>query len=244
MDKIKTLNKDQVAKLKSKVKPAKAIKEETTVDVLLDSVQFTSKPVDEAAAITNRLPQNKQTITLEDLAQAVSNGCSWKASVLSDTNNGSFVSSSLVALDIDNKDYKEGEVYTSINDFLVQSNNSKYQPCFLYETFSSTEELNKYRVVYAFDKTITDYNEMVALYEEVKAQYPTVDIDESVHPGKVLFGGKALSFFNNVVNETPEVKAIEKAARTSKPSNVKETNYDSIVIDKDTVLEKIHNLLK
>jgi hypothetical protein len=206
---------------------------ETTVEVLVDSVCYNKKPAGKTiASITKRLPQNKQTITLEDLAQAAANGRSWKAAVMSDTTNNSFVSSSLVALDIDNK-----ESYTSINEFLVASN--KYQPCFIYETFSSTKEHNRYRVAFAFDKTITDYNEMVALYEEVKAQYPTVDIDPSVDPGKILFGGKALSFFNNVVNETPVVKAVEKALRTTKSSNVKDTNHESIEIDKDTVLENL-----
>lgn len=205
------------------------------VEVLVDSVCYNEKPAGKTiAAITKRLPQSRQAITLEGLAQAAVNGRSWKASVLSDTNNGSFVSSSLVALDIDNK-----ESYTSIDDFLVQSNNNKYQPCFIYETFSSTEEHQRYRVVFAFDKTITDYNEMVALYEEVKAQYPTVDIDPSVDPGKILFGGKALAFFNNVINETPVVKAVGQAIRTSKSSNVKETNFESIEIDKDTVLENL-----
>lgn len=204
------------------------------VEVLVDSVCYNEKPAGKTiAAITKRLPQSRQAITLEGLAQAAVNGRSWKASVLSDTNNGSFVSSSLVALDIDNK-----ESYTTINDFLVASN--KYQPCFIYETFSSTEEHQRYRVVFAFDKTITDYNEMVALYEEVKAQYPTVDIDPSVDAGKILFGGKTLAFFNNVINKTPVVKAVGQAPRTTtKASNVKETNHESIEIDKDTVLENL-----
>lgn len=204
------------------------------VEVLVDSVCYNEKPAGKTiAAITKRLPQSRQAITLEGLAQAAVNGRSWKAAVMSDTTNGSFVSSSLVALDIDNK-----ESYTSINDFLVASN--KYQPCFIYETFSSTEEHQRYRVVFAFDKTITDYNEMAALYEEVKAQYPTVDIDPSVDPGKILFGGKALAFFNNVINKTPVVKAVGQAPRTTtKASNVKETNHESIEIDKDTVLENL-----
>lgn len=205
---------------------------ETKVEVLLDSVCYNKKPADKTiGAITKRLPKNKQLITLEDLAQATVNGRSWKASVLSDTNNGSFVSSSLVALDIDNK-----ESYTSIEDFMAL--NHKYQPCFIYETFSSTSDHNRFRVVYAFDKTITDYNEMVALYEEVKAQYPTVDIDPSVDPGKILFGGKALSFFNNVINKTPVVKAADKA-KTTKLANVNSTIDDSIEI---TELDVITNL--
>ena len=77
--------------------------EEIMVDVLLDTVAYDEKPQGATiGAIANRLPQNQTTIAINDLVEAVSNGQSWKASVLTDTNNASFVSSSLVALDIDN----------------------------------------------------------------------------------------------------------------------------------------------
>lgn len=172
------------------------------LEVLLDTVAYDEKPQGSAiAGIVNRLPQNKVTVTLNDLVDAVVNGQSWKASVLSDTSNASFVSSSLVALDIDNK-----ESYTSIDEFIAMD--SKYQPCFIYETFSSTKEHERFRVVYAFDNVIDDYSTMVALYNEVKAQYPTVDIDESVDPGKILFGGKKLRLFNNCTNEVPELTVV------------------------------------
>lgn len=188
------------------------------VEVLLDTVSYESKPNGATiAGIVNRLPQNKTIVTLEELAYATVNGQSWKASVLSDTSNASFVSSSLVALDIDNK-----ESYTTIEEFM--SMNHKYQPCFIYETFSSTTLHERFRVVYAFDSIINDYSTMVALYNEVKAQYPTVDIDESVDPGKILFGGKTLRLFNNCINEVPELTVVPlealKAERKATSSKI------------------------
>ena len=101
--------------------------EEPTVDVLLDTVAYDEKPQGATiGAVANRLPQNQVTVTLKELADAAVNGQSWKASILTDKSNASFVSSSIVALDIDNKDFKGGEIYTSVNEFMAL--NHKYQP--------------------------------------------------------------------------------------------------------------------
>ncbi len=211
--------------LKNAIEAAKEM-EKIEVEVLLDPVSFDSKPQGATiAGIVNRLPQNKVEINLEDLANAAINGQSWKASVLSGTNNASFVSSSLVALDIDNK-----ESYTSVDEFMAM--NHKYQPCFIYETFSSTEEHNRFRAVYAFDDVTYDFNTMVALYNEVKAQYPTVDIDESVDPGKILFGGKALRYFNNVANSLPELAVgVLESVRVSSPTTPVKELTEAVSVD-------------
>lgn len=175
----------------------------TRVDVLLDDERFIKKPEGaKIGAIAKRLPQCKATISLKRLSEDVGNrGRSWKASVMSDTSNASYVSSSLVALDIDNK-----KSYTSVEDFMALEH--KYEPCMVYETFSSTSERERFRVVYAFDSEVSNYDDMCLLYEEVQAQYPGVEFDLSVDPGKILFGGKKLRYFKNVVNKTPEFDAL------------------------------------
>ena len=176
---------------------AKRDKEAAEAEILLDPVAYDSKPEGVSiGTITNRLPKNRVTVTLEELANKAVEGHSWKASVMADTSNASFVSSSLVALDIDNKNS-----YTSIDDFMGLEH--IYKPCIVYETFSSNEQRERYRVVYAFDSVITDYSTIVALYNEVKAQYPTVEIDDSVDPCKILFGGRKLRYYDNYINATP-----------------------------------------
>ena len=216
---------------------AKREAEEKEVEVLLDTVAYDSKPEGkDIGAITNRLPKNRATVSLEELANKAVAGHSWKASVLSDTSNASFVSSSLVALDIDNK-----ASYTSIDDFMGLEH--KYKPCIVYETFSSTPEHNRYRVVYAFDEVITDYSTIVALYKEVKAQYPTVDIDNSVDPGKILFGGKSLCYYDNYTNITPEV-AVEpvEIAKASTPASSSISAVAPAEIDFLSISEILKNL--
>ena len=211
--------------------------EETTVEVLLDTVAYDEKPQGrKISGITNRLPKNHESVSLMDLAMATACGRSWKASVMSGTTNDTFVASSLVALDIDNK-----ESYTSIDKFLTID--SKYKPCFIYETFSSTDRHNRFRVVYAFDSIIDDYNTMVALYNEVKAQYPGVDIDPSVDPGKILFGGKTLKYFENVINKTPSLDS--EKIETKKAQTVANTAHIESVIEENieiTEIEVLENL--
>ncbi|XAM41822.1 hypothetical protein TPELB_21350 [Terrisporobacter petrolearius] len=173
-------------------------------EVLMDTVEHNEKPQGaKIGAITKRLPRNKVTLTIEQIAEKVTNGHSWKASVLSTKSDTSFESTKLVALDIDNK-----ESYTSIKDFLAI--NSQFKPCLIYKTFSSTEEHERYRVIFAFNKLITDYNEACSLYELVREQYSLVDIDESVGPGKILFGGTEAILISNDVNEMPQLNIKEK----------------------------------
>lgn len=206
----------------------------TKVDVLLDPRPgVNKKPVGaEIGAIAKRLPTNPMTISLRMLSTKVGKqGCSWKASVMSDTSNVSYVSSSLVALDIDNK-----ESYISVEDFMALEH--KYQPCFIYETFSSVSEHERFRVVYAFDRAVSDYDTMCALYKEVWAQYPGVDIDASVDPGKILFGGKKLRHFNNVVNETPVVDVFEKEVNEYTSSHSISEN------DRDVICENLRAMKK
>lgn len=184
------------------------------INVLLDTKNYKVKPTGKTvSAITRRLPSCAVSISIKDLADKVSGGYSWKASVMSDTTNDSFVFSTLVALDIDNK-----TSYTSIEEFLqIQG---KYKPCFIYETFSSKKDHERYRAVFAFDKEITDYDTMCALYKDVWAQYHNIELDESVNPGKILFGGTRLRYYSEAINTTPQLVVSHKERQHTKSSPV------------------------
>lgn len=184
-------------------------------DILVDTVSYEEKPQGkQIAEITNRLPHNSQSLSIEQIANLAVSGHSWKASVLSGTSNDSFVSTSLVALDIDNKNS-----YTSIDEFL--SIDSIYKPCLIYTTFSSTDSHERFRAVYAFDKAILTYSEAENLYKEVRAQYEGVDIDLSVGPGKILFGGKEIKLLNDHINKTPDSIMLSELFTVPLPSSKK-----------------------
>ena len=73
---------------------------ETTVDVLLDKTTYESKPQKyEIGNITEALVKNRTTLTVNELANYISNGCSFKVSVMGTTKKDSFISSNIVALE-------------------------------------------------------------------------------------------------------------------------------------------------
>ena len=63
--------------------------------------------------ITKALPNNRVKVAIPQFANFIEKGCSFKSSVLKSTTKYSFVSSNIVALDVDNK-----ESYTTIDEFI------------------------------------------------------------------------------------------------------------------------------
>lgn len=218
-----------------------SLDESQKYDVLVDTVSYDEKPSGkQIAEITNRLPHNPQALSIEQIANLAVSGHSFKASVLSGTSNDSFVSTSLVALDIDNKNS-----YTSIDEFL--SIDSIYKPCLIYTTYSSTNSCERFRAVYAFDRTILTYNEAESLYKEVQAQYEGVDIDKSVGPGKILFGGKDIRLLNDYINKTPELAVLSELLTVSIPSSKKSKSYAKVSYENkhmtyEELLSRVSNL--
>ena len=174
------------------------------VEVLLDEVEHTSKPQGkEVGRITKALPNNRVKVAIPQFANFIEKGCSFKASVLTSTTKDSFVSSNIVALDVDNK-----ESYTTIDEFMKLTGEAQLKPFMLYETFSSKAEHQRFRVLYRFSKTITDSEEMEKLYNYVWSLFPTVDLDYSVDHSKILYGGKKVVFFNNETNDIPDLSNV------------------------------------
>lgn len=174
------------------------------VEVLLDEVEHTSKPQGkEVGRITKALPNNRVKVAIPQFANFIEKGCSFKASVLTSTTKDSFVSSNMVALDVDNK-----ESYTTIDEFMKLTGKAQLKPFMMYETFSSKAEHQRFRVLYRFNRTITDSEEMEKLYNYVWSLFPTVDLDYSVDHSKILYGGKKVVFFNNETNDMPDISNV------------------------------------
>ena len=174
------------------------------VEVLLDEVEHTEKPQGkEVGRITKALPNNRVKVAISNLASFIEKGCSFKASVLSSTTKDSFISSNIVALDVDNK-----ESYTTIDEFMKLTGEAQLKPFMLYETFSSKAEHQRFRVLYKFDETITESDKMEKLYNYIWSKFPTVDLDYSVDHSKILYGGKKVVFFNNETNNMPDLSNV------------------------------------
>lgn len=178
---------------------------EDDVEVLLDTTEHTSKPHgNEIVNITNKLPKNPTTLSIKELASHIVKGCSIKPSILRTTKSDSYVSSNIVALDVDNEDNN----IVSIDEFLALSRQAGLHPFLIYESFSSTKECPRYRVLYRFNKTVTDIEEIDKLYNYVWQQFPDVPLDHSVRYYSILFGGKSIKLLNNSTNIIPDLSNV------------------------------------
>lgn len=182
-----------------------SLESEDDVQILLDTTEHTSKPKgNEIVNITNKLPKNPTTLSVKELANHIVRGCSMKPSILRTTKSDSYVSSNIVALDVDNKDNN----IVSIDEFLALSRQAGLHPFLIYESFSSTKECPRYRVLYRFNKTITDIEEIDKLYNYVWQQFPGVPLDHSVRYYSILFGGKSIKLLSNSTNIIPDLSNV------------------------------------
>lgn len=190
--------------------------------ILLDTVGYSEKPAGkEAGAIQKRLPNCATEVSVSELALAVISGKTFKTNYMTGRSQDTFVSSSLIAVDIDNKGEELGlHGYKSIESFIEDTKKSNFKPALVYTTFSHTEEVHKYRAVFQLDRVVTNLNELKAIGQAIKTEYPYSDAKVSVvHP---IFGGKDLILLDPAAIISPEVK-FEDATSSVKGKSVEIT---------------------
>lgn len=221
--------------------------EQMTHKVLLDSVEFTQKPTDkETGGIQNRLPESVAEVTIEELAAALTSGRTFKPNYMTGRGQSSFVSSSLIAIDIDNKGKELDEYgYISIEDFKSRVEDSEFKPAIIYTTFSHTDVCHKYRAIFQLKRLVTKIEELKAVGAAIKSEYPFADAKVSVvHP---IYGGNNLielnpdavvDMDNNIIFsltmqdvkvEDTVITEITEAARTTKETT--KLTKDSIITE-------------
>ena len=222
------------------------------IEILLDPVAHSTKPVGkEIARITGALPQLATYVSVADLARYINKGYSIKTSVMGDTKKDSFISSNMVAIDIDNRDDSR---YVSIDEFLVVSSNAGLYPFMIYETFSSTSDKQRFRVIYKFRDTLYDSKHIDNLYRyvwDLLLSERDMDIDTSVDYSKILFGGKGARIFitkndNIVPGSVYEAKSTIKPKKPTlnKPEKLQDDVIEhSVVEDKDEDVNVIREAL-
>lgn len=221
--------------------------EPMTHKVLLDTVEFTQKPTDmETGGIQKRLPESVAEVTIEELAAAIVSGRTFKPNYMTGRSQSSFVSSSLIAIDIDNKGKELEEYgYISIDDFKSKVKKSDLKPAIIYTTFSHTDECHKYRAIFQLKRLVTNLEELKAVGAAIKSKYPFADAKVSVvHP---IYGGHNLievnpNAFINMDNDlvfnliaqdinVDEITTVDirEAARTTKETT--KLTKDTIITD-------------
>lgn len=205
--------------------------------VLMDTVAFNKKPTSrQIGAIQNRLPESVKEMTIKEIATELTSGKTFKPNYMTGRSQESFISSTLIAIDIDNKGKElEENGYVSIEKFLELSSKSELKPAIVYTTFSHTDVCHKYRAIFQIGRVITNLDELKAIGDKLKAEYPYADTKVSpVHP---IYGGKQLIKLDAKATINPVVE-VENIKATVKVKG-KETNITKVVSEKKILTKEL-----
>lgn len=214
--------------------------------LLVDTKKYTTKPKD-PSVITKRIINNIQELDIYQLA-SVCLKYTVKPSYLTNTKMSSFVSSSLIVLDIDNcyprsKDkltIEDG--YMSINDLKQRCIELQIQPALIYHSYSSTDSHERYRVVFQLDKLVTSYNEIDMYYDIVKTKIgPACDM--SIKANSLNYPGKEIVLVNDTYVNTLNIALLAQTPH-GLGSNNKCASATSVEIPTSVEAQTPHGLHK
>jgi hypothetical protein len=210
--------------------------------VLLDIKEFKIKPSNlQAGSIQKRLPECSTEVTIEELAEAVAKGRTFKAAYLTGTTQDTFISSSLIAVDIDNKGEElEQYGYVSVEDFIAQAEKSDIKPALVYTTFSHTEAVHKYRAVFQLEKPVTDLNHLNAVAETIKNEYPYSDAKVSVV--HCIYGGRRVVALNKTATVSTNVEYEEKEIKKTSRTKIKGKIEDKLTVTELIIMDRLKAL--
>ena len=123
----------------------------------IDTELYKEKPNTEVPIIQNRIGLCKTTVNVNEFIEAIESGRSFKAAALNGNKNIDWESQQVFALDIDNKG-EEFEKYGILTpeDAYRRLSALEIPPAFCYESFSSTQEIPKFRLVFILKNPVTD----------------------------------------------------------------------------------------
>lgn len=213
------------------------------IEISLDWEKFDHKPnknqykdfkdsrgkiITELMILGSRVGKNVKTLTIEQLANALTLGQTWSPFIFNkDKRTGKvrrrielFNRCNTLALDFD-----DGITYDEI---LKNCKNYDLTPNIIHESFSSTKELRKFRVIFALDKTYTCSREVRLMIMTLLKWFPNAD-RSAKDLARIMFGtNKTCNYVNsstrNIINPDPDlIETEEKDLVYLPPDNVNGT---------------------
>lgn len=156
------------------------MKQNHFIKCTFSNLRFTSKPEKEQAK-TIQFDLKPTDISIEELAEALVHGASFRPAVLYGRKKTDWKEQQLFGLDFDHNTTIEEKYQKAIQLGIV--------PCFLYTTFSHSEKEPKFRMLFCNDRIITDGN-----YRD-KLQATLMGIMEDADPvcfnrDRLFYGGR------------------------------------------------------
>lgn len=206
------------------------------VKCMFDRKQYNNKPQGyEVGAIQNRLANSQVEIQLQDLAEQLAKGCTFKPALLKGRKDEDWIEQQLIGLDFDSG--------TTIQDEVNRCYKLNILPVFGYTTFSHTEDKHKFRLVFCLDEVITDRTIRDKLVITMVKQIFKNSDEVVFNAGRLFYGGRNLIplDYDNRINAqdildryyVEEIKDT-KVKKVSKPI-INKTNKEVNKLDKQVV---------
>lgn len=160
------------------------------ITVSCDDVGFHQKPNKyEVSGVTKRIrTSTPKTMTISDFCRLIAAGHTFisgcvidpMANTLKADNTHNFC---FFGLDIDNKEYQvtPKEMIEEVKAKLG------VEPTIFYDTFSSTNEHRKFRLLYFFQEPIKDYQTFKKMYCQLKLLFPNLIDNSTSNPNRLWF---------------------------------------------------------
>ena len=199
-----------------------------------DYKDFKGKPLSEVGILGGRVGKNVERIDLADLAHKVAkDGQTFSpfifgffeaipgnpASKTRRRLSHLFESCEVLCLDFDQGDPIEG-IYKTCEE-------NNLTPNFVHESFSSCEELRKYRVMFVLDKVYTDHDEVKMTINTLLKMFPTADT-QAKDLSRIFFGSNSgiLEFNDQVKNHIPIDPEIRESYNKNMFADIEEKEAD------------------
>lgn len=214
------------------------------ITVNIDWIGYTVKPTcDEVVKITSRIRAiEPKEMNLEEFAAEIKQGKTFisgsiKNKALKKLCADNTKDFAFFGLDIDNKELKltSKEVIEEVRSKL------NIIPFIAYETFSSTQENKRFRLLYLFKTPIKKHEEFADMYKQLKILFPTM-IDKSTSNANrlwyatnkenvFLFKNYTLIDFKDFKKELNKIVPLDKRDSGIKAKNINYTKVTKIDID-------------
>lgn len=169
------------------------VPDEKFFTVCLDSTTFTEKPKgSHVGGIKRRLADGVRPITLRDFIKAVKHGFTFvPAEIDGEQVSENWRSQQIFCVDIDNKTDPKSPDYMLPEKALDICSTNNIKPFFLYHTFSSTPEVEKYRICFVLDRLITDTSEREKIITTLIEIFRPVSDPACKDPARLFFAGRS-----------------------------------------------------
>lgn len=152
---------------------------------------FDHKPVEVMGRIQNTCVQ-AETIELTELCDLIARGCTFKSCDCGKSASD-FHSGMLFSLDFDNKDVAKRIDPEEAVSIAVRAG---FKPSVMYRSFSSTDAIKKFRLIFVADRQLTDRKQWEHCQNVISAIYPEGVTDHTNNPNRCFFGtNKGIDFF-------------------------------------------------